>query len=147
MTGRKIINGLHEAIAHARGEQFVTTEHVSRVNKTDALGCLANQLRALFEPDGDVATPDPYGQSLAAMVIFLAHNSFGVRPNLGMDKNLFTLSWSPRRGAKLSITFINLEIAEWFGFDNTNNLSSAGKFHPRELWKIPMPFAAYMQDG
>ena len=48
MSGRKIIDGLHEAIAHARGDHSVARVCVVRVPETS--GCEVNPTPAQHEP-------------------------------------------------------------------------------------------------
>ena len=45
MSGRKIINGLHEAIAHARGDRSVARVRVVRVPEQVDVKAIRHQLR------------------------------------------------------------------------------------------------------
>lgn len=123
---------------------------LDRLLRREASRTLRGQIDALLEDDNELQQYgiQPSMPSLCGLLIFLGAIRPSVHPSLGLTaEGLFTASWSPRRGAKLSIIYGGPDLAEWFGIDlETGDPPARGRFSPSESHNIPPPFSSWMGD-
>jgi hypothetical protein len=110
---------------------------------------LRRQLRALLSDEDElketgVSVSIP---SLDGLIRFLATNPVRAHPSISVTRNgYFSASWSPRRRAKLTLTFSGSDGGEWVGvdLDDLSQARGSGTFASVPPYGIPQQFMGWM---